>query len=68
MSILSNSEVWYGLTKEKAKQLEQVDEMWIRNLFDLSRNVPRDLLFLELGLVPISFIIKGRKQMFLHHI
>ena len=67
-SILSNSEVWYGLTKEEAKQLEQVDEMWIRNLFDLSRNVPIDLLYLELGLVPISFIIKGRKQMFLHHI
>ena len=60
-SILSNSEVWYGLTKEEAKQLEQVDEMLIRNLFDLSRNVPRDLLYLELGLVPISFIIKGRK-------
>ena len=67
-SILSNSEVWYGFTKEEAKQLEQVDEMWIRNLFDLSRNVPRDLLYLELGLVPIYFIIKGRKQMFLHHI
>ena len=42
--------------------------MWIRNLFDLSRNVPKDLLYLEVGLVPISFIIKSRKQMFLHHI
>ena len=60
-SILSNSEVWYGLTKVEAEQLEQIDEMWIRNLFDLSRNVARDLLYLELGLVPVSFIIKGRK-------
>ena len=67
-SILSNSEVWYGLTKLEIEQLEQIDEMWIRNLFDLSRNVPKDLLYLEVGLVPISFIIKSRKQMFLHHI
>ena len=27
-SILSNSEVWYGLTKEEAKQLDKFDEMW----------------------------------------
>ena len=67
-SILSNSEVWYGLTQLEAEQLEQIDEMWIRNLFDLSRNVAKDLLYLELGLVPVSFIIKGRKLMFLHHI
>ena len=67
-SILSNSEVWYGLTKLEAEQLEQTDEMWIRNLFDLSRNVAKDLLYLELGLVPVSYIIKGRRLMFLHHI
>ena len=67
-SLLTNSEVWYGVTKEDTDQLEQIDEMWIRNLFECSRNVPKDLLYLELGLVPISFILKGRKQMFLHHI
>ena len=65
---MSNSEVWYGLTKLEAEQLEQTDEMWIRNLFDLSRNVAKDLLYLELGLVPVSYIIKGRRLMFLHHI
>ena len=67
-SILTNSEVWYGVTQVDTEQLEQIDEMWIRNLFECSRNVPKDLLYLELGIVPISFIIKGRKQMFLHHI
>jgi hypothetical protein len=67
-SILTNSEVWYGVTKSDIEQLEQIDEMWMRNLFECSRNVPKDLLYLELGLTPISYIIKGRKQMFLHHI
>ena len=58
-SLLTNSEVWYGVTKEDTDQLEQIDEMWIRNLFECSRNVPKDLLYLELGLVPISFMLKG---------
>ena len=67
-SILTNSKVWYGVTKSDIEQLEQIDEMWMRNLFECSQNVPKDLLYLELGLTPISYIIKGRKQMFLHHI
>ena len=67
-SILSNSEVWYSLTKHDTELLEQVDEMWMRNLFSCSRNVSRDILYLELGLVPISYIIKARIQMYLHHI
>ena len=41
-SILSNSESWYVVTKLDIEQLEQIDEMWIRNLFELSRNVPKD--------------------------
>ena len=67
-SMISNSEVWYGLTKKDTYMLEQVDEMWMSNLFECSRNVPRDLFYLELGIVPISYLIKARKQMYLHHI
>jgi hypothetical protein len=65
---LTNSEVWYGVTQADTEQLEQVDEMWMQSLFECSRNVPKDLLYLELGVIPISFIIKGRKLLFLHHI
>ena len=67
-SIISNSETWYGLTQIETDQLEQIDEMLLRNLFFCSRNVPKDLLFLEMGLVPISYIIRERRLMFLHHI
>ena len=66
--MLSNSEVWYSLTKKDTDLVEQIDEMWMRNLFECSRNVAKDLLYLELRVVPISFIIKARKQMYLHHI
>ena len=47
-SILSSSEVWYGVTKAEIEQLEQVDEMWIRDLMNCSSSVPKDLLYLEL--------------------
>ena len=63
-SMLSNSEVWYGVTKAEIELLEQVDEMLLREISDCSRNVPRDLLYLEFGLVPISYVIKMRTLMF----
>ena len=67
-SILSSSEVWYGVTKVEWEQLEQVDEMWIRNLFECSSSVPKELLYLELGILPIKFIAQTRTLLFLHHI
>ena len=67
-SILSSSEVWYGVTKAEIEQLEQVDEMLIRELMKCSSSVAKDLLYLELGILPIRFIIKTRRILYLHHI
>ena len=67
-SILSSSEVWYGVTKAEIEQLEQVDEMWIRDLMNCSRSVPKDLLYLELGILPIRYIVQTRRLLYLHHI
>ena len=67
-SILSNSEVWYGVTKQEIDQREQIDEMLLRNLLYCSRNVPKYLLYLEMGYLPSSCIIKERRLMFLHQI
>ena len=52
-SILSSSEVWYGITQVELERLEQVDEIWMKELMECSSSVPRDLLYLELGIVPI---------------
>ena len=38
--ILYNSESWYGFTTEDAKQLEQIDEMYIRQFFLLILKPP----------------------------
>ena len=60
--------MWYGVTNQEVELLSQVDEMFVRELVECSHNVPKDLLYLELGLTPIPYIIKSRKLMFLHHV
>ena len=67
-SILSSSEVWYGVTQAEYEQLESVDEMWMKNLFGCSSCVPTELLYLELGLWPIRHITMKRRCLYLHHI
>ena len=67
-SILNSSEVWYGVTVTEYEQLESVDQMWVKNLFNCSSFVPIDLLYLEIGIWPIRFIIMKRRCLYLQQI
>ena len=67
-SILSGSEVWYGLTLAEIDKLEKIDEMLLRQIFECSSCVPKELLFLELGILSLRYIIMTRRLMYLHHI
>ena len=67
-SILSSSEVWYGVTESDFRKLESIDEMLWSNILECSSSVPRDLIYLELGLLRVRDIIMIRRIMFLHHI
>ena len=42
--------------------------MWMQNLMECSSSVPKDLLYLELALFPIRFIIQTRRLLYFHHI
>ena len=63
-----NSEIWYNLTKVQINKLEQIDEMYMRKVFNVARTVPKEGLYIECGKMPIKFIIKMRRMMFLWHI
>ena len=65
---LYNSEVWYSTTVSEIQQLEQIDERVLRGALSVPCNTPRPLLYLELGCLPIRFIIQNRRLMFLHYI
>ena len=67
-SILLNSEVWYGLTLTDIEQLEVVDQFLLRRILEAPSSTPKVSLYLEMGCLPIRFIIKSRRIMFLHYI
>ena len=67
-SVLVNSEVWYGLTVADVEQLEVVDQALLKKILETPSSTPSASLYLELGCLPIRFIIKARRIMFLQTI
>ena len=67
-SLLVNCEAWYGLTKKDEKTLEKVDEQLLRKILNCPAKTPKYLMYLELGCIPISFIIKSRRINYLKYI
>ena len=65
--ILFNSEVWYSITKKQIKVLEDVDKLLLRRILQAPVSTPGEALYLETGAIPISFVLKGRRLMFLHY-
>ena len=66
--ILTNCDVWYGLTKSDVEQLEQVDRLLLRQIFNVATSCPIEALYLEIGCIPISLIIKSRRLNYLHYL
>ena len=66
--LLFNSETWLRLTKESIKRLESVDLMLLRKVLKTPISTPKVSLYLETGCVPLRYILKGKRIMFLHHI
>ena len=66
--LLTNSDTWLRLTKENIKKLESVDEMLLRKLLTTPISTPKIALYLETGSIPIRYIIKKKRIMYLHHI
>ena len=67
-SILTNAEIWYGVTKNEMKQLEDLDLSLLRNFLNTPCTVPAEAVYLELGCQNIETIIKGRRLNYLHYL
>ena len=67
-SILLNSEVWYNMKKTDIEELEKVDNILLKKVLEVPSSTPTAILHLELGTVPIRFILKTRRLMFLHYV
>ena len=48
--------------------MELVDETLLRRIFETGVHTPKVMLYLELGIYPIRFVIRNRRVMYLHNI
>ena len=67
-SILCNSEAWFNVTKSELELIETVDLMLLRSLLGAPKSVPKEMFYLELGILPLREMIKQRRLNFLHYI
>ena len=67
-SMLSCSEVWYDVTESELRKLEQTDEKLLCKILNCSSQVTNEMLYLELGILPIRFRIKLRILIYFKHI
>ena len=67
-SLLTNAEAWYNVTQANIDLLESVDKSLLRRVLDCPMSTPKEMLYLELGIVPIRYIIKMRRLNFLQYI
>ena len=66
--LLSNSEIWYNLSKDQYIKLERMDELFFRRILNLPISVPKESLYVEFGCQPLKYLIKIRRLMYLWHI
>ena len=67
-SLLTNCESWINLTETDLTKLEQPDLMLQKKLLSISGNPCKAFMSLELGIIPVRFVIMGRRLNFLHYI
>ena len=52
-NIICNSEAWFSLTESDLNLLETVDVSLLRSILKAPKSTPKEMLFMELGLVPL---------------
>ena len=67
-SLLTNAEVWYGLSASDIKQLEDLDKSLLRRFLGTKTSTPGEALYLELGCLDINTILKARRINDLHYL
>ena len=67
-SLLTNAEAWFNVIQTDIDLLESVDEGLLRKILETPSSTPIEILYLELGVIPIRYIIKERRINFLWYI
>ena len=54
--------------KSEIEKIESLDRLFFRRLLSLPQTTPREAFYLEMGAIPLRFLLKGRWVIYLHHI
>ena len=66
--LVFTAEVWYNVTARQYLKLEEIDQLFLKKIFQLPNSVPTLSLYVECGIMPVRFIIKYRRLMYYWHI
>ena len=67
-SILYACETYYDLKESEVRQLERIEEQFLRQLLETGKGCPITQLYLEVGQMPARFIIIKTRHLFLKYI
>ena len=67
-NIIYACETYYGLTEYQIRQIERIEEQYLRKLFKTSKGCPIAQLHLESGHIPARFQIFKSRLLFLKYI
>ena len=67
-SILYSCEMYYNLKEAEIRQLERIEENYLRRIFNTSRGCPISQLYLEMGQYPARFEIVKMRLLYLKYI
>ena len=67
-SLLENSESWVNVLEKDVENLGKCDTMLLRKILSENGNPSKVFMFLEHGIVPVKFIMKGKRANFLKYI
>ena len=66
--ILYNSEVWHGLRDIDIANFVAIDKYLLRGIINSHAKVPIEHLYLEMGVLPLAYVISARRLIYLQTI
>ena len=66
--MLTNIESWINITKLNIEKLEQPDTTLLKKVLSTEGNPCKAFMMLELGTIPVRFVVMQKRMQFLHYI
>jgi hypothetical protein len=67
-SILYAADMYYNLKESELRQLERIEEEFLRKIFKTTRGCPISQLYLEIGHIPARFEVQKMRLLYLKYI